>query len=248
MNKLTTITLSAVGGGVLGGVVTYLTVNRALRTRYEDWANEEINSVKARYAQLNADNKSSFVQLATDPSPEIQEAVEVGKKLIEQMGYSPADPDEPRQETLSIFDQAVDPDEDEETTDPGDAYLSQMDKGYQAVDGEPHLISEDEFFENNPEYELDTLTYYTVDNTLCDNQNVLVPDADRVIGGRHLHMFPKVKGDEKSSIYVRNDEHQTLYEVIQVENSYAVVVLDMDEEELGLKEPKKRLKKMRDDD
>ncbi|QCG77547.1 hypothetical protein SEA_DIZZYRUDY_51 [Microbacterium phage DizzyRudy] len=256
MNKTTIAVISAVGGGVAGGVLTYLTVNRALRTRYEEWANAEIDSVKARYAQLNGESKTNFfIQQAENPSAEIEEAIEAGKKILEQMNYIPAESDEdsphPSARTLSIFEQGVDPAvaeaELEEDSDDDEDDIS-LSGGYQVIDGEPFLITEAEYFENEPEYELDTLTYYELDDTLTDDKNVQIPDVDKSVGERHLHMFPKVKPNEKSSVYVRNDEHETLYEIIRIEERYAITILGMTEEELGLKPAKQRPKKMRDAD
>lgn len=242
MNKLTIAVLSAVGGGVVGGAVTYFTVNKALRTRYEDWANAEIDDVKRRYAQLNEEGKRSFIEQAENPSPEVLAAVEKGKALIEAMGYSgegtPEDPEETPHPTLSIFDQGVDPDEEEEP------YLQAMDNGYQAVDGEPFLISEAEYFENEPDYQLDTLTYYEMDDTLTDDKNSQIDRVEETIGVRHLGMFPTNRSGDKTSLYIRNDDHETLYEIILVEQSYAAVILGMSEEELGLKEPKRKPRKM----
>ena len=244
MNKTTVAVISAVGGGIVGGVVTYLTVNRALRTRYEDWANSEIDSVKARYAQLNADSKANILEQAENPSPEVLAAVEKGRVLIEQMGYSESDEEETphsTERTLSIFDRGVDPDnipdEDEDDED-------EDDDGYIRIDGEPFLIAEGEYFENEPDYQLDTLTYYEMDDTLTDEHNSQIDRVEETIGVRHLDMFKRDNNGGKSSLYIRNDVHETLYEVILVEQSYAAVILGMDEETLGLKEPKKRPRKM----
>lgn len=253
MNKgiLTTAVVSAVTGGVFGGIITYVSVNRALRTRYEDWANAEIDDVKRRYALLRkGEGDVSILEMAQNPSPEVQAAVDKGRKIIEQMGYSgiEADP-EVRQavrkddESLSIFDHEdviaanADEGDDEDIVD-----------DYEQIDGEPYKISEAEYFENEPGYTLDTLTYYEVDDTLCDEHNSQIDNVDAAIGERHLHMFHKdVQGKGKTSIYIRNDDHQTLYEIILVNGSYAAIILGMDEETLGLKEPKERPRRMRDD-
>lgn len=257
MNKttVTTAVISAVAGGIVGGAVTYITVNKALMHRYEEWANSEIENVKERYHRMNEDGKRSLLEQAQNPGPEIAESIEAGKKILLEQGYSGLGTDEnpeerhPTARTLSIFEQGVEVDEaGEEITNAGDAYLTAMDRGYEVVEGEPFLISMEEFFENEPDYELDTLTYYAEDDTLTDEKNSQIDRVDETVGARHLHMFPDTKVDEKKSIYVRNDEHETLYEVICIEGSYAGIVLSMDEETLGLKAPKERPKKMRASD
>lgn len=237
--------VAATAGGVVGGVVTYLTVNKKLRDRYEAKATEEIEDVKRRYSLLRKEDGSlSILQMAQEPSAEVKAAVEKGKHLMEQLGYSDGDKDEEEpvdktSTTLSIFDRTVPaPDEeDDEDEDEDD---------YEVIEGAPFLIAEAEYFENEPEYMLDTLTYYELDDTLTDENNSQIDRVDETIGGRHLHMFKK-SNTGKTSLYVRNDDHQTLYEIILVEQSYAAVILGMDEEELGLKEPKPKLKKMKRD-
>ena len=242
MNTAATITLSAVGGALVGGIVTYVTVNRALRTRYEDWANAEIDNVKSHYAKLNEDGKRSILEQAENPSPEVLAAVEKGKALIEKMGYSgieTSDEDEqhPTARTLSIFEQGVDPEDLDEEEEDADEY--------EPIDGEPFLISEGAYFENEDDYQLDTLTYYELDDTLTDEKNSQIDRVEETVGVRHLHMFKKSPSGGKTSLYIRNDDHETLYEIILVEQSYAAVILGMDEVELGLKEPKQRPKKMK---
>jgi len=257
MNKtvLTTAVVSAVTGGVLGGIVTYVSVNKALRTRYEDWANSEIDSVKQRYALIRkGEGEVSILEMAQNPSPEVQAAVDKGRRIIEQMGYSGLEVASEKidaavekanaGETQSIFDhqEVIDLNEVEEPDD------EEIDT-YEKIEGEPYKITEADYFENEPGYSLDTLTYYEVDDTLCDEANSQIDRVDETIGERHLHMFHKdVQGNGKTSIYIRNDEHQTLYEVILVNNSYAAIVLGMDEVELGIKAPKERPRRMRDGD
>jgi len=245
MNKSTIITavVSTVLGGVAGGAKTYLTVNKALRTRYEDWANAEIESVKHRYSLLRKEDGTvtTILQAAEDPSDEVKAEVEQSKQLMHEMGYTNEEIEEathPSAQTLSIFDRAVDPSEFESSEED-----DEDDDDYDQIDGEPYLITEEAYFENEPEYELDTLTYYELDHTLTDDKNVQIDRVEETIGERHLHMFKK-NGTQKTSLYIRNDDHQTLYEVILVEQSYAVAILGMEEEEVGLREPKKKLKKM----
>lgn len=247
MNKTTLAALSAAGGMIVGGAITYVAINKRLVKRYEDWANGEIDSVKARYAQLNNDGKMSFLDMAENPSPEILDAVQKGKELMERLGYTTdtEDEDAPHESarTLSIFERedATEPDDD------ADEDLVGVDEDYDKIDGEPYLITEEAYFENEDDYELDTLTYYELDDTLTDDHNERIERVQETVGARHLNMFKK-NGTAKSSIYVRNDEHQSLYEVILVEESYAVKFLGMTEEQLGLKEPKRKPKKMRPGD
>jgi hypothetical protein len=255
MNKniLTTAVISGVTGAVFGGIVTYVTVNKALRKRYEDWANSEIDSVKARYALMHKDTEQlDILAMAENPSPEIQAAVAKGLEIMQQMGYSEAQPvEKPKHKeeeaddrfpgTVSLFDQGYSADDVPESDEPDDEDIH---PSYKVIEGEPFLITETDFFENGPGYELDTLTYYAVDESLCDENNALIPRVDETVGERHLHMFQEGNG-AKTSLYIQNDDQQTLYEVILDNRSYAAVVLGMDEADLGIKAPKEKPKKMK---
>jgi hypothetical protein len=252
MNKTiaTTAVISGVSGVVLGGVVTYVTVNKRLVKRYEDWANEEIASVKARYALMRKDTEGlDILQESQNPSPEVQAAVEAGRKIIEAMRYAPdleeTAPVEKEEEaddrfpgSRSIFDQAVHPSEYEPSDEPDDEDVF---AGEDGSDGAPFLITEAAYFENEHQYQLDTLTYYAVDDTLADEHNNQIEEIEATVGGKHLHMFETAGKDKKTSIYVQNDTHETLYEIILIEGRYAVIVLGMDESLLEESEsPRKR--------
>lgn len=249
MNKsiVTTAVISATVGGIVGGVVTYLTVNNKLRTRYEDWANGEIEMVKRHYSLIRKEGNLSIFGEAE------QEVIKKGAELIEKLGYTGAQEatvDEEEEETNNVFDTKIEVDGEgnpilEDIPEEEDDISEQ----YPRIEGEPYLISEDEYFQNEDDYELDTLTYYEVDDTLTDEKNSQIERVEETIGVRHLHAFNFGKNSaKKNSIFVRNDKHQSLYEVILVEESYASVVMGIDDETLGLKEPKRRPRRMRDDD
>lgn len=256
MNKniVLTAVISSVAGGVLGGIVTYATVNKRLRTRYEDWANEEISAVKEHYKLVRKEDGDLGIFGDIKITSEHQ-ATLIGQALSEAMirdlGYDPRldtsgegepEPDEDEHVPTNIFDRGIATDEDGNPL----IDLEEID-GYEVISGEPYLISEDEYF-NTDEYDKDTLSYYETDNTLADQHDGVIERVQEAIGERHLHMFNKKPMQAKNSIYVRNDAQKTDYEVILVEGAYSVIILGMNEEDAGLKEPKKRPKKMRDDD
>lgn len=253
-NTVITVAVSAVAGGVVGGVITYLAVNKTLRDRYELRAAEEIESVKHRYSLLRKeDGDLTILAQAQNPSPEVQAAVNKGKELMEQLGYLDGkhvahDEPDPSAQTLSIFDHSEVMDAKDYPDDYEGVDDEEDESDYKVIDGEPFLITEADYFENVPEYQLDTLTYYELDDTLTDEKNSQIDRVEETVGARHLHMFKKVNGQPKTSLYIQNDTHETLYEVILVEQSYAAVILGMDEVELGLKQPKQRPKKMKAND
>lgn len=241
--------VSAVAGGIVGGAITFITVKKRLEQRYSAESESAIEDVKRHYALLHAGNEAKREMFNDMPEEEMNEAREVGERILRNLHYG---------QTQSIFDRQVKVDEEgnlvedeteEETEeDPRDSEEGDIPVGYVPVDGEPYLITQEEFFENVDDYEMDTLTYFEVDDTLCDEKNAQINEVESTIGARHLTMFVTGNGKTRDSLYIRNDDHKSLYEVLLVKESYASVILGVSDEDLGLKEPKTRPKKMRNDD
>lgn len=257
MNKpiVLTAAVSATIGGIVGGVVTYLTVNKKLRTRYEDWANEEIAKVKEHYKLVRKEDGDLGIFGDVKPNMETAVGRALANAMITSLGYDPGSSEnyDMSQEgepelgpddfvPVSIWDRGIATDEDGNPL----IDLEEID-GYAVIKGEPYLISEGEYF-NSDEYDKDTLSYYEKDDTLTDERDSVIDRVQESIGSRHLHMFKKKAGQPKTSIYIRNDKQKTDYEVILIEDAYSVRILGMTEEDAGLREPKRSVKKMRDDE
>lgn len=84
----------------------------------------------------------------------------------------------------------------------------------------PYVIHVDE--KHEMDYESVTLTYYTVDDVLCDDRDSVVdPDKrDELIGEGNLDRFGHGSNDA-SIVYVRNDTLGLVYEIVKSPNSFA---------------------------
>lgn len=262
-NKTTLIAVgSFVGGLVIGGISTYLTVKKT----FEERANRDIADVKERYALLRKepasveavmgryeeegfdDNQSIFVAneetgLRVATEDEIIAAQKAADSFIAEGGYwgtiTPEDPQksvlaEPEFPTGHITERVVreEPEED--------------DRNYEPIDGEPYIITRDEWETGVENYESQAVIYYEGDDTLCDNNDTRIPDIERVIGSRHFNYFGYQSGD-KDVVYIRNPRLGSDFEVVRNKGEYTVVVLGLDDEDLG-RNQKQRISKMRDDD
>lgn len=244
MNKsmiLNTI-ISATIGGVIGGIVTYLTVKKS----FEEMANSEIAEVKRHYALIR--KESGVVSIFgenTEADERIGSAlISKAEDLIKKHAYTNVrdlQESENAEETQSIFDLAVEVDEDGKVIEPEEV------DDYEREEGEPYLISVEEFFNSAEEYDKMSLSYYEGDDTLVDDRDSVIDDVDYVVGERHLQMFGK-RSDDPNIVYIRNENLSSDFEVTLEPGEYAIRVLGLDEEVVGLREPKKRPKKMRDDD
>jgi hypothetical protein len=72
-------------------------------------------------------------------------------------------------------------------------------------------------------YDHVTLTYYEVDDVLCNERDEIVdPDRDRenLVGERNLNLFGHGSNDA-SIVYIRNDKLEIVFEVVKSPNSFA---------------------------
>lgn len=261
-NMVVNTLISAIGGAVIGGGVTYLVVKK----HYKQLADTEIEDVKRHYALIRKDRNT--IDILGNSTKDVEQGVDgeapdatpeqyaKAKNLISRLGY-----EQPKEETVasapvtnSIFDRAVPADmvgpqltgpngvpinPDEHDSDPNDPMM-----GYERISGQPYIISLDEFFNTEEEWEKSTLSFYEGDDTLIDERESIVDDRERYIGERHLSMFG-VLSDDKKIVYVRNPQISTDFEIVLEKGKYTVRVLGEDDPDI---EPKQPLRRMRASD
>lgn len=174
---------------------------------------------------------------------------------------------EPVRESQSIFAKAVSEDEvGEEIASPAgvppkkkkivtgnenpplegdDAVLAAL--GYERISGEPYIISQESMFNDEPDWEKPTLSYYKGDNILIDERGQVLDDTHRMryVGERHLQMFGVLSEDE-NIVYVRSPQISSDFEIIlepgnYKDSMYADPSFDDDR-------PKRGVQRMRDSD
>lgn len=91
----------------------------------------------------------------------------------------------------------------------------------------PYVISHDEYFAADLDYENISLTYYEEDDTLVNEQDNPVQQIDQMIGDEALGRFGHGSKD-KNVVYVRNDRLETDFEVVRSNGSYVVEVLGLE--------------------
>lgn len=85
----------------------------------------------------------------------------------------------------------------------------------------PYVISPDEFGEKD-DYEMVTLTYFQ-DGYLCDDDGFLIEDVEGMVGKKSLETFGQY---EEDSVFVRNEERKTDYEILLDYRNYTDVEED----------------------
>ena len=178
-------------GAAIGSIVTW----RYVEKKYEQIAQEEIDSVKEVFAkreQESTETKDVIREKAFN-AKEKPNIVEYAAKLREQgyTNYAGVEP-EPNKEEVS-----------EESMD---------------IDT-PYVIPPEEFGEFD-DYEKIGLTYYA-DQVLTDEDDELVEDIEDTVGFDSLNHFGEYEDD---SVFVRNDRLRCDYEILLDQRKYSDVI------------------------
>lgn len=192
MNSILTNVSLFAAGAAIGSVVTW----KLLKTKYEQIAQEEIDSVKERFSTPKSDEAPD-----TDSDEPIETTHELG------MSRKP-----------DIREYAAKLQEEGYSTDYASVTTTNSKKEVADVE-RPYTISPDEYGELD-DYELISLTYYA-DNVLADDLDELVEDVDEVVGLASLETFGEY---EKDSVFVRNDKRKCDYEILRDARKYTDVV------------------------
>lgn len=86
----------------------------------------------------------------------------------------------------------------------------------------PYVISQEEFFENEPDNEQTQLVYYEEDGVLADTSDKPVDEA--IVGPDNLERFGHGSNDP-NIVYVRNEKMELDFEILRAEGKYADQVM-----------------------
>lgn len=179
-------------GLTIGSAATWL----CLKKRYEQIAQEEIDSVKAVFAEkkpetvirkeenLDKDNKIKANQAKLKP-----DLINYATKLAEEgyTNYAATNNKNVKEEKVNMVEK-------------------------------PYVISPEEFGDFD-EYTKLSLTYYS-DGVLADENDEIVDDIDETVGADFADHFGEYEDD---SVFVRNDRLKCDYEILRDNRSYSDV-------------------------
>lgn len=211
----------------LGGFLGYTLAKRNLEKKYDQMLEEEIEKTAEHVANMMKETDRKVAKPEADSRQ--QTRVNPKKSLEElkvELGYDDAvEEDKP---SVLINGRKLADSMIQETVDTSG----------------PHIISEDEFNENVDDYEQISLSYYTEDDVLADESDEAVEAVDNVVGSENLKLFGRKNSRDPNVIFVKNDEVETLFEIVQIRGSYVKLVLGFDEDDSG----SDRLRKFRIDE
>ena len=190
MNKTVNFMMFIVGAAI-GSIVTW----RYIDKKYEQIAQEEIDSVKEAFAKREQDSveNNDVIREKAFNAKEKPNIVEYAAKLREQgyTNYADIEPETNKEEV------------DEESMDIGT----------------PYVIPPEEFGEFD-DYEKIGLTYYA-DQVLTDDDDDLVEDIEDTVGFDSMNHFGEYEDD---SVFVRNDRLKCDYEILLDQRKYSDVI------------------------
>lgn len=114
------------------------------------------------------------------------------------------------------------PEEDESEEEEDDEESPEVEFSY------PQIIPRLEFENEKKNYEVQSLTYYAYDDTVCDENEQVISSPEDLIGDDALVCFG-LGSDDPNTVYICNDKRGTKYEVIKVNGSYQEQVLGITE-------------------
>lgn len=180
-----------IAGAAIGSVVTW----KLVKTKYEQIANDEIESVKERFRDREMTVKD-VVETCNNEGVNVDislkdKDIDKCNDIIDKNGYR-------NYSTKKDSDNKIEEKEEDEE-----------------MEG-PYVISPEEFDES--EYETETLTYYA-DGILTDLYDNIIEekDIDGLIGKDSLNHFGEFEDD---TVFVRNDEKEIDYEILRDDDKY----------------------------
>jgi hypothetical protein len=193
-------------GAVIGSAVTW----KFIKTRYEQIAQEEIESVKSAFTEMMAINQ--------DQNEDECEDFDEDQEQHQQIDWS---------ELENLEDEDDDEDVEEDESDYAESNLREYSRllndytnddekgGVDNMTKEPYVIDPYEFGERDG-YRKFELTYYA-DGTLEDEEYNLVRDYEKLIGRDSLNTFGQYEDD---SVVVRNDDLKSDFMILKDYRTY----------------------------
>lgn len=185
-------------GATVGAAATWL----CLRRYYEQITQEEIDSVKAAFAE----RKPVIANIAKDEKSnekqeENQHKADIAKLKPDLVNYAA----KLQEEGYTNYTEHSKKNTEEKKDEP--------------MPNEPYVISPDDYGEND-NYTQISLVYYAGDGVLADDEDEVVEDIEDTVGEDFAEHFGEYEDD---SVFIRNDRLRCDYEILRDNRSFSDV-------------------------
>lgn len=200
-------------GAAIGSAVTW----KVVKTKYEQIAQEEIDSVKEEYTNLMQKTKQILLNNATYKGP--NDADEAAAMEKEDDEYYPDDDErdftEQERHQIDYYKITSKYRSSDDTEEDDDEEGGKGDEDEVPYINGPYVISPDEFASSPPGFNVQPLSYFA-DGVLADDWGVKL-DIDETIGEDALEHFGDYVDD---IVHVRNERTEIDYEVSRDPRTY----------------------------
>lgn len=215
--------VASLGVGCVSG---WFAARRVLEKAYAIRLTEEIQQTKAFYDNLHKDDPEvlaeKFLDEESAPQKHLYDTTsdEVPTEVLERVASSMAKAQEELVvEAAPIGQEAV----HNAFDNPAPAWV-QSDEEMERRNGVPYIISHEEFYENQWEFEEGHLVYYEGDDTLADSRDEPIPEQYNTVGELTLEKFGHGSPDP-NIVYVCNEKMEMIFEIARSTKSFAEDVL-----------------------
>lgn len=204
----------------VGSVSGYMIARVRLQEEYDKKLDAEIAATAVLYKNLNKPSPEelaeSLLESEAPPqkSPYDTTSSEVPAEVLAQVASSMARAQEQVEEEAKPFNAFENPLPE----------WNQADEEDSRRNGVPYIISHDEFYENQWEFEEGHLTYYEGDDTVADSRDEPILNQYEVVGELTLERFGHGSQDP-NIVHVCNEKMQMIFEIARSSKSFAEDVL-----------------------
>lgn len=242
--------------GSLGAAGGYKLAQKRLKMYYEDIAKQEIEEARQYYSHLRKDGDAADPEKLLEKLHGEKVDGLTGEALAAHRRYlgeaeTPAETEEElmTEEERALHEKNAVPLEREPIADPGDSQRPRP-RSHHTFEGstpvendpfdydaelilreahpeKPYVISHDEFYDNEKDYEQTHLTYWQGDNVLADERDQPIPDEEGTVGEDNLTRFGHGSKDA-NIVFVRNDQIEVDFEITRSFGKFAEEVMGFD--------------------
>lgn len=205
-----------------GGLAYYLT-KRHERLRYEEIMADEMAKAREFYANVYKTDYPTPEAAAKALNVEVPRDVKEAADALRSYNYSGnvTVKKEDLEDPGSIIQFEEEPLE-KNIFENGDQLV--IDKADRSAD-KPYVVDLDEYMENPGQYDQISLTYYSGDNVLADDEDKPIDDVNRVVGRMNLNMFGASDPENPHVVLIRNEKLRSDYEITHSDGKFAHLVL-----------------------
>lgn len=230
---------SAFFGGLLGGAIGYLKARSSFAQQLED-AKANLEHSQAMLGKTSETLRKVRSELEGLTSAKEEASKETGRIITGVTSLT--------REAFTDYSRAFNPQsepEEKQKKAPKKVVIPPKESDEGVIDREdpkhPHVITYEEFAEDNPEYEKITLSYFEEDDVLADDDG-MIDNTEYIVGSVALRRFG-VGSHDPNIVYVRNPAISADFEIVKSNKSYVETILGVPPEPRD-----KRPRKMRASD